>query len=142
MWNKRSETWTARTQCTDAWRANQIKPVICSVKYTWTLSNSIASRSIGIILDLRQWLQTIDIFIFNLYSCYLNNKVTCEKLDVLFYITFGCPLDVQINFLSTQLHWTEKRRPMDVQYGTWMDGPNKDVLWTSFGRACPLGRIF
>ena len=28
---------------------------------------------------------------------------------------------------------------MDVQYGTWTDGPNKDVLWTSFGRAMPIG---
>ena len=28
---------------------------------------------------------------------------------------------------------------MDVQYGTWTDGPNKDVLWTSLGRAMPIG---
>ena len=27
---------------------------------------------------------------------------------------------------------------MDVQYGTWTDGPNKDILWTSFGRAMPI----
>ena len=64
--------------------------------------------------------------IFN--SCYLNNKVTCEKFDVLLYATFGRPLDVQISPLSTRLQWTEKGRPMDVQYGTWIDGPNKDVL--------------
>ena len=75
--------------------------------------------------------------IFN--SCYLNNKVTCEKFDVLLYATFGRPLDVQISPLSTRLQWTEKGRPMDVQYGTWTDGPNKDVLWTSFGRAMPIG---
>ena len=75
--------------------------------------------------------------IFN--SCYLNNKVTCEKFDVLLYATFGRPLDVQISLLSTRLQWTEKGRPMDVQYGTWTDGPNKDVLWTSFGRAMPIG---
>ena len=30
---------------------------------------------------------------------------------------------------------------MDVQYGTWTDGPNKDVLWTSFGRAMPIGML-
>ena len=76
--------------------------------------------------------------IFN--SCYLNNKVTCEKFDVLLYATFGRPLDVQISPLLTRLQWTEKGRPMDVQYGTWTDGPNKDVLWTSFGRAMPIGR--
>ena len=76
--------------------------------------------------------------IFN--SCYLNNKVTCEKFDVLLYATFGRPLDVQISPLSTRLQWTEKGRPMDVQYGTWTDGPNKDVLWTSFGRAMPIGK--
>ena len=75
--------------------------------------------------------------IFN--SCYLNNKVTCEKFDVLLYATFGRSLDVQISPLSTRLQWTEKGRPMDVQYGTWTDGPNKDVLWTSFGRAMPIG---
>ena len=75
--------------------------------------------------------------IFN--SCYLNNKVTCEKFDFLLYATFGRPLDVQISPLSTRLQWTEKGRPMDVQYGTWTDGPNKDVLWTSFGRAMPIG---
>ena len=75
--------------------------------------------------------------IFN--SCYLNNKVTCEKFDVLLYATFGRPLDVQISPLSTRLQWTEKGRPMDVQYGTWTDGPNKDVLWTSFGRAMHIG---
>ena len=28
---------------------------------------------------------------------------------------------------------------MDVQYGTWTDGPNKDVLWTSLGRAMSIG---
>ena len=28
---------------------------------------------------------------------------------------------------------------MDVQYGTWTDGLNKDVLWTSLGRAMPTG---
>ena len=28
---------------------------------------------------------------------------------------------------------------MDVQYGTWTDGPNKDVLWTSLGRAMAIG---
>ena len=67
--------------------------------------------------------------IFN--SCYLNNKVTCEKFDVLLYATFGRPLDVQISLLSTWLQWTEKGRPMDVQYGTWTDGPNKDVHRTS-----------
>ena len=75
--------------------------------------------------------------IFN--SCYLNNKVTCEKFDVLLYATFGRPLDVQISLLSTRLQWTEKGRPMDVQYGTWTDGPKKDVLWTSFGRAMLIG---
>ena len=77
--------------------------------------------------------------IFN--SCYLNNKVTCEKFDVLLYATFGRPLDVQISPLPTWLQWTEKGRPMDVQYGTWTDGPNKDVLWTSFGRAMPIGVV-
>ena len=76
--------------------------------------------------------------IFN--SCYLNNKVTCEKFDVLLYATFGRPLDVQISLLSIRLQWTEKGRPMDVQYGTWTDGPKKDVLWTSLQRAMPIGR--
>ena len=75
--------------------------------------------------------------IFN--SCYLNNKVTCEKFDVLLYATFGRPLDVQISPLSTRLQWTEKGRPMDVQYGTWTDGPNKDVLPMSLGWAMPIG---
>ena len=69
----------------------------------------------------------------------MNNKVTCEKFDVLLYATFGRPLDVQISPLSTRLQWTEKGRPMDVQYGTWTDGPNKDVLWTSLGRTMPIG---
>ena len=78
------------------------------------------------------------ITIFN--SSYLNNKVTCEKFDVLLYATFGRPLDVQISLLSTRLQWTEKGRPMDVQYGTWTDGPNKDVLSTSLGRAIPIGK--
>ena len=77
--------------------------------------------------------------IFN--SCYLNNKVTCEKFDVLLYATFGRPLDVQISLLSTRLQWTEKGRPMDVQYGTWTDGPKKDVLWTSLQRAMPIGQM-
>ena len=126
MWKKRNETWTVRTQCIDVWRTNQIKPVICSVKYTWTLRNSIASKLIGIILYSRQWLHTIDIF----NSYYLNNKVTCEKFDILLYATFGRPLDVQISFLSTRLQWSEKGRSMDVQFGTWTDGPNKDVQCT------------
>ena len=28
---------------------------------------------------------------------------------------------------------------MDVQYGIWTDVPNKDVLWTSRGRAMFIG---
>ena len=136
---KRNEIWTTRTQCLDAWRTNQIKLVLCSVKYTWLLQNSIASRSMGIILDSRQWLDTIDIFIFNLWnSCYLNNK--CEKLGVLLSATLGRPLDVQISLLSTRLRWTENVRPIDVQYGVWMDEPNKDLLWTSLGRVVPIGK--
>ena len=51
------------------------------------------------------------------------------------------PLDVQISLLSTRLQWTEKGRPLDVQYGTWTDGPNKDVLWTSLGRAMLIGML-
>ena len=43
------------------------------------------------------------------------------------------------SFLSTRLQWTEKGRPMDVQYGTWMDGPNKDAQWTSLGQAMAIG---
>ena len=77
--------------------------------------------------------------IFN--SCYLNNKITCEKFDVLLYATFGRPLDGQISLLSTRLQWTEKGRPVDVEYGTWTDGPNKDVLSTSLGRAMSIGLI-
>ena len=122
-----------RTQCIDAWKTNQIKPFICSVKYTWTLRNSIASRLIGIILDWRQSPDTIDIFMFNLW-----NKVVCEKFGVLLSAAFG-PLDVLISLLLLRLQWTEKVRPMDVQYGTWTDEPNKDVLWTSLGRAMHIG---
>ena len=48
-------------------------------------------------------------------------------------------LDVQISLLSTRLQWPEKGRPMVVQYGTWTDRPNKDVLWTSLGRAMAIG---
>ena len=27
----------------------------------------------------------------------------------------------------------------DVQYGTWTDGPNKDIPWTSLRQAMPVG---
>ena len=46
-----------------------------------------------------------------------------------------------ISLLSTRLQWTGKGRPMDVQYGTWTDGPKKDVLKTSLGRAMPIGLL-
>ena len=59
--------------------------------------------------------------------------------NLMFY--FMQLLDVQIILLSTRLQRTEKGRPMDVQYGTWTDGLNKDVLWTSLGRAMPIGLI-
>ena len=137
MWKKRNQIWTAHTQCIDAWRTNQINPIICPKKYTWTLWNSTASRSIGIILDSRQWLHTTTSR-SNINSSYLNNKATWEKFDVLLCATFGPPLDVQISLLSARLQWTEKGRPMDVQYGIWTDGPNKDVLWTSLGRVMSI----
>ena len=133
----KEEKWNLNSAHAMHWclknQSNQTRYMFC--KIYWTLRNSIASKLIGIILYSRQWLHTIDIF----NSCYLSNKVTCEKFDVLLYATFGRPLDVQISLLSTRLQWTEKGRPMDIQYGTWTDGPNKDVLWTSLGRAMPNG---
>ena len=135
-WNRKSiaqehvkeEKWNLNSAHAMHWclkkQSNQTRYMFC--KIYWTLRNSIASKLIGIILYSRQWLHTIDIF----NSYYLNNKVTCEKFDILLYATFRRPLDVQISFLSTRLQWSEKGRSMDVQYGTWTDGPNKDVQFT------------
>ena len=38
--------------------------------------------------------------IFN--SCYSNNKVTCEKFDVLLYATFGRPDKSSINMAAVE----------------------------------------
>ena len=67
----------------------------------------------------------------------MNNKVAYEKFDVLLYASYGRSLDVQISLPSTRLQWTKKGRSIDVQYGTWTDRPNKDILRTSLGRAMP-----
>ena len=46
---------------------------------------------------------TIDVFIFNLSnSCYLNNKVICEKFGVLLSAGLGHSLYVHITPQSTQ----------------------------------------
>ena len=112
-------------------QSNQAHYMFCQIYLNFTEQYSFKVDRGNITLLISSY------WIFN--SCYLNNKVTCEKFDVLLYATFGRSLDVQISPLPTRLQWTEKGRPMDVQYGTWTDRPNKDVLWVSLDERCPLG---
>ena len=138
----KEEKWNLNSAHTMHWclknQSSQPHYLICKIylNFTEQYSFKVDRDNIGF-ASVTITLLVSSYSIFN--SCYLNNKVTCEKFDVLLYATFGRPLDVYISLLSTLLLWTEKGRPMDIQYGTWTDGPNKDVLSMSLGRAMPIG---
>ena len=117
-------------------QSNQVRYMFCKIYFNFTeqYSFKVDRDNIGFVsMTSHYWylhIQSLIVLIWTIKSHVTNS---------MFY--FMQTLDTQISLLSTRLQWTKKGRPMDVQYGRWTDGPNKDALWTSLGRAMPIGSI-
>ena len=117
-------------------QSNQVRYMFCKIYFNFTEQYSFKVNRDNIrfvSMTSHYWYLHIQSLIVLIWT------IKSHVRNLMFY--FMQTLDTQISLLSTRLQWTKKGRPMDVQYGTWTDGPNKDVLWTSLGRAVPIGSI-